>query len=216
MLTAEALLALMRGRRSRRQFAPKVVSREDLAPLFEAARSAPSATNRQPWKFRVLLSTERKAALVAVVRAKVEALRAVLVGSAYEREFLAYSDFFYEPLEAAPAVILPLWRPFPDTLAALVTRAGQEAAPFTLSAHMPSEVCATSAAVMNLLLMGEAQGLACCWMAGPMLAAEELSAWLKLSSPWRALGAIAVGHPVEGEAPRAPERKTLEKIVEWE
>ena len=40
-------------RRTIRRFLPKAVSGELLTRLIEAARLAPSARNRQPWRFRV-------------------------------------------------------------------------------------------------------------------------------------------------------------------
>lgn len=214
MLSPESLLSLLQQRRSRRRFSPEPLTQDQLAPLFEAARTAPSATNRQPWRYRVILNPAKKEALVGAVRARVEALRAALSGSEYLDELRAYSDHFYEPLEAAPALIFPLWRPFPDTIDALARRAGQPPGAFSL-AEMPSELCAVAAATMNLLLMAEARGLACCWMAGPMIASSALIEGLQLVAPWRLLGAIAVGHPAPGDAP-APPRKPLERIVEWD
>jgi nitroreductase len=214
-MDSQALLALMQARRSRRTFSPRPLAREELEPLFEAARCAPSATNRQPWRYNVILDPRRKAALCGAVRDRVEALRALLAGSEYLGELQSYSDFFYEPLEAAPAVIVPQWRPFPDTVGALVSRAGHDPAPFSLAPRMPAELCGAAAATMSLLLMAEASGLACCWMAGPMLAREDFCRILDIPSPWTPLGAIAIGHPPEGAEPPAPPRKSQERIVEW-
>ncbi len=42
---------LLRRRWSPRAFAPKVVEREKLLQLFEAARWAPSSNNEQPWRY---------------------------------------------------------------------------------------------------------------------------------------------------------------------
>ncbi|MEQ5842973.1 nitroreductase family protein [Paraburkholderia acidicola] len=41
---------------SPRAFAPHVLSTDDLMPLFEAARWAPSAFNSQPWRFHFALN----------------------------------------------------------------------------------------------------------------------------------------------------------------
>jgi F420 biosynthesis protein FbiB-like protein len=210
---SEALLALMRTRRSVRRFAARPVERADLEPLFEAARTAPSATNRQPWRFNAVLDPRLKERIAAAVRARVEALRGELGASEYLAELAAYGDFFHEPLEAAPAVIVPQWRPYPDTIAELVRRAGRDPDPWALGARMPSELCGAAAATMNLLLMAHARGLGACWMAGPMLAREAIAELLDLPAPWTPLGAIAVGWP-EGDAP-APPRRSSERIVEW-
>ena len=214
-MTPEALLDVMRSRRSRRSFAATALTQAELAPLFEAARTAPSATNRQPWRYNVVLDPLKKERLVQAVKEKVASLKNTLSSSEYLQELATYGDFFYEPLESAPCVIIPQWRSFPDTIATLVTRAGFDPAPFSLSTKMPSELCAAAAATMNLLLMAEASGFACCWMAGPMLAQQEIAQILEVPSPWSPLGAIAIGRPSEEPGLSIPLRKPLERIVEW-
>jgi nitroreductase len=214
-MTPEALLAFMRERRSRRAFAATALTQAELEPLFEAARTAPSATNRQPWRYTVVLDPLKKKQIVQAVEAKVASLRDTLANSEYLDELATYGDFFYEPLERAPCIIVPQWRSFPDTISALVKRAGFDPAPFALSAKMPSELCAVAASTMNLLLMAEASGFSCCWMAGPMLAQEEIAKILEVPSPWSPLGAIAIGRPSGELGLSVPLRKSVERIVEW-
>ncbi len=57
-----ALLALMRHRRSSRTgfIADKPLSDADLTQLLEAARSAPSGGNAQPWEFIVIRDKEMR------------------------------------------------------------------------------------------------------------------------------------------------------------
>ncbi len=50
----QALLALFRTRRSIRRYQDRPVPDDLLAQMLEAARWAPSATNRQPWRFIVV------------------------------------------------------------------------------------------------------------------------------------------------------------------
>lgn len=59
-----AFATLVRQRRSCRQFLPAPVPREDIERMLEAARLAPSACNRQPWRFAVALSPESRSALI--------------------------------------------------------------------------------------------------------------------------------------------------------
>jgi nitroreductase len=47
----EGVLSVVLNRWSPRSFADRVVSREDLGRVFEAARWAPSSQNEQPWRF---------------------------------------------------------------------------------------------------------------------------------------------------------------------
>ena len=62
---ATPLDALIRSRRSIRRFRPEPVDREKILACLEAARLAPSAENRQPWRFLVIDDPELKAKLAA-------------------------------------------------------------------------------------------------------------------------------------------------------
>ncbi len=56
----EALLDLMRSRRSVRRYLPKPVPDEALQQILEAGRWAPSANNQQPWAFIVVQEEEMR------------------------------------------------------------------------------------------------------------------------------------------------------------
>ena len=53
-ISPEALLALLKGRRSIRRYRPDPVPDEMVEQLLEAGQWAPSASNRQPWAFIVV------------------------------------------------------------------------------------------------------------------------------------------------------------------
>lgn len=54
------MLALSQERFSARKFTPEAVSREDLDYIMECVRLAPSAVNRQPWRWLIVRSEEAK------------------------------------------------------------------------------------------------------------------------------------------------------------
>jgi len=56
----------IRTRRSIRKYKSEPIPEEKLRTILEAARLAPSAGNRQPWRFIVIQNTERKKALAKV------------------------------------------------------------------------------------------------------------------------------------------------------
>ncbi len=56
----------IRTRRSIRKYKPKPVPDEKLKMILETARQAPSAANRQPWRFVVVRDAEKKKALAKV------------------------------------------------------------------------------------------------------------------------------------------------------
>jgi nitroreductase len=55
-------------RRSVRNYKPLSVRNEDLKRILEAARLAPSAGNRQPWRFIVVRTSEQKKLLAQTAR----------------------------------------------------------------------------------------------------------------------------------------------------
>jgi nitroreductase len=61
-----AFLALCRSRRSVRRFSRQPVEKEKLELCLEAARLAPSAENKQPWRFVVFDDPAEKARLAEV------------------------------------------------------------------------------------------------------------------------------------------------------
>ena len=62
------LLELLRTRRSVRRFKPDALARGVLEQLLEAAVTAPSASNKQPWRFLVVESRETIARMAVAVR----------------------------------------------------------------------------------------------------------------------------------------------------
>lgn len=61
---------VLRRRWSPRAFAPKVVEREKLLRLFEAARWAPSSSNEQPWRY--VMATADEPELLEAARSVLE------------------------------------------------------------------------------------------------------------------------------------------------
>ena len=69
MLNYQDTMVLMRARYSCRGYdADRQVTPEQVAQVIEAARIAPSACNRQPWRFVVVRDPQRRAAMLAKSR----------------------------------------------------------------------------------------------------------------------------------------------------
>jgi nitroreductase len=212
-MTGPEMLEWLRSRRSVRAFSDAPVPREVLARVLEAATTAPSNTNRQPWRFLVVRSATMRAKIVRAVATKVAEMKAIIANSRHAEDFGDYGDFFHEPLAAAQVIVIPQYREYPDLIANLIASGGGDPAQFSTASQMQAELCSTSAAIMALLLQVHAEGLAACMMAGPMVARTELNALLGIAEPWRMLGAIAIGHPVAG-TPARP-RKPMDRVVSW-
>ena len=92
------LEAVLRGRRSVRDFTPEPVGEETIRELIDAAVRAPSASNRQPWSFTVVLDR-------ALLDRLSEAAKAYLVASDPER-YGRLADPARHLFHHAPALVL--------------------------------------------------------------------------------------------------------------
>ena len=212
-MSGPAYLEWLRGRRSVRAFAPRSIDRALLERVVEAAITAPSSTNRQPWRFAIVTAPTVRAALVDAVRRKTGEMTDIIRRSHHAQDFGSYGDFFFEPLETAAAIVVPQYREYPDLLAELIRSGGGDPACLPTASAMQAELCAASAATMALLLQAYAEGLGACWMAGPMVARDEVQSLLGIAAPWRMVGAVALGWPAE--APGARPRKSISQVVQW-
>jgi len=207
------MFTFLRSRRSVRTFSDKPIDRDLLVRILEAATTAPSSTNRQPWRFAVVTSPALRAKIVEVIATKTAEMKAIIANSHHAEDFGNYGDFFHEPLASAQVIVVPQYREYPDLIANLIASGGGDPAQFSTASAMQSELVSTSTAIMTLLLQAHAEGLGACMMAGPMVARREIHALLGIEEPWRMVGAIAIGH-FEGSAP-ARGRKPLDRVVTW-
>ncbi len=207
----EELYALMRTRRSVRRFEKREVPRALLERLFAAAVTAPSASNKQPWRFFVVRDAAKITKLAAAVR-EATAHIAEHVPPESRAAFEAYGDYFTR-FEEAPVVVVPLYRPL-AVLSNLVDRAIQDEARATIRMmEEQSGIIGTSLALQNFLLMAHAEGLGASGMTGPLVAEPALRALLEIPDGWRIVALVPVGYPAEEPAPT--ERKPVDKMVRW-
>jgi nitroreductase len=213
MTTGPDMLEWLRSRRSVRTFSTEPVARDVVVRILEAAITAPSSTNRQPWRFAVVRAPAMRQAVVDAVARRTAEMKAIIARSHHAEDFGNYGDFFHEPLAAAQVIVIPQYREYPDLIANLIESGGGDPARFSTASAMQAELVSTSTAIMTLLLQAHAESLGACMMAGPMVARTEIQALLGIEEPWRMVGAIAIGHPT-GDAP-ARGRKPLDRVVQW-
>lgn len=214
MIDANTMFDWLHTRRSLRQFKPDAVPREVLERLIIAATTAPSATNRQPWRFAVVTARATRKAIVDAVARRTEEMKAIIRNSHHGDEFENYGDFFVEPLESAAAIIVPQYREYPDMIANLIAAGGGDPRAFHTASSMQAELCSTSAAIMTLLLMAHAEGLGACWMAGPMVARDDIHGILGIKAPWQMVGAVSLGYPAQPPDAK-PRRKPVQRVITW-
>lgn len=200
-MDAAALLALMQARRSIRRYSDRPVARAALQRLLEAARWAPSAHNRQPWRFAVLVEPEARLRLAEAMGARFR--RDLLADglAADEAEWLVARSV--ARIGGAPAVIV-----------VFLSMADMDRHPDARRQGLEREMAAQSVALaaQNMLLMAHAQGLGACWMCAPLFCPDVVRETLGLPPDWEAQALLTVGYPAEA---RSKDRAPLETKVRW-
>lgn len=202
----EVLQRVLRERRSIRVFRSDPVSDDDVLRLLDAARQAPSAGNRQPFRWMVVRHEKTKRQMAEAVREQVDErmkrFRPDLVDEVdvYGGQLTSFAE--------APILIVPVF--------AAARSSGASSSPgdtteLSLDSTLRDNLFSVAAAVTQMLLAASTLGLGACWMTGPLLAEERLSTVLGIPAGWRLAGIIPVGVP--GETPPSPHRRPLGRLV---
>jgi F420 biosynthesis protein FbiB-like protein len=192
---AAAAHRLMRGRRSIRRYQPDPIRRDVLDRLFLSAAAAPSAHNRQPWRYLVIEDAAAKATLARAMGERLAADRARDgdAADAIARDVArSHARIAGAPVVILVCVTLEEADVYPDEV-----RSGAE---FLMA------VQSSAMATQNLLLAAHAEGLAACWMCAPLFCPEVVRASLDVPPAWQPQGLVTLGMPAEGgrERPRKP------------
>lgn len=200
-MDAADLLELMRSRRSIRHFQDRPVPPETLARLLEAARWAPSAHNRQPWRFAVIADPVRRAGLA---RAMGEQLRADLQADGLAADEIDRQiDRSQERIGGAPALIV---------LSLSMAEMDHYPDERRQQAERIMAVQSTALAAQNVLLMAHAEGLGGCWVCAPLFCPQVVRAALALPADWEAQGLLTIGYPAEQ---RTKDREPADSKTVW-
>lgn len=183
------------GRRSVRRYLPRPVPPEVATRLLSAAAWAPSAHNRQPWRFVLLDDAAARDRLARdmgddlardrladgdppdLVAADVARSRARICGA---------------PLVVVSFVDARVMDDYPD--------------PGRARAEHLMAVQSVAMATQNLLLAAQAEGLGACVMCAPLFCGATVAATLGVASRWEAQGLVTLGYPAGPGKPgkRAP------------
>lgn len=186
-------------RRSIRKFSKREVSVSQIEELLNAARNAPSAKNRQPWRF-IVFGGKHKAELECCMERG-------LLREETGAPILPRSGFGIPDAKNT----FKIMREAPILIVVLNTNGASPFIPIS-SDDRVTEICDTlsiGAAVQNMLLTAERLGLGTLWIANTYFAYPELTELLETD----VVGAVAVGYSNEAPPPRP--RKSLEEISEY-
>lgn len=196
-------------RRSIRSFRSDPVPGDSILAILEAARLAPSGSNRQPWRFIVVTDKDEKAGLrkICFDQAFIEEAPVVFVCcldlTAYarasrEKRSQEFNDFgVTETLSGyfADPAIRELFLNAPDT---------------DLNVHLMTALSNTYIAVEHMVLTATALGLGSCWV-GAIGSVEQMNALFHLPPTTIVVALLPVGHPTKIPPPRP--RISLDAIL---
>jgi F420 biosynthesis protein FbiB-like protein len=184
----------IRQRRSIRKYLPKVVPRELVLEVLEAAGWAPSAHNSQPWRFIAVADGSVKRALAEEMANAWAADMAKDGSTADEAKRVERRERFAN----APVLILVCLtmeglRKFPDKERQQTER--------------DLAVESLGAAIQNSLLAAHAAGLGACWFCAPAFCKETVRKVLKIPDAVEPSAFIIMGY--SAEKPPVPPKKAL-------
>ena len=194
------LAEVIAERRSIRRYRPEPIADGRLEALLTAACWAPSAHNRQPWRFAVLREAAPKDRLARAMgdRLRADRTRDGDAAAAIEQDVArSHARITGAPVVIAVCLTLADMDRYPDP-----ARAGAERVMATQSVAM---------AVQNLLLAATADKLGACWMCAPLFCPEVVRGALDLPADWEPQALVTLGHPASAGKPAS--RRPLSDVV---
>jgi F420 biosynthesis protein FbiB-like protein len=198
-LDLNGLMALVAQRRSIRRFEPRPVEPKVLDSLLTAAHWAPSAHNRQPWRFVIVTSEHTRRSLADRMAERLaDDLR---LGRATEQAVAQDTARSRRRLTNAPLLIV-----------VCLTMADMDIYPDARRQLLEHTMAVQSVAMaaQNLLLAAHTAELGACWLCGPLFCPDVVREVLNLSEDFEPQGAIIAGYPAES---RSKTREPLETRV---
>ena len=193
---------LIAGRRSVRRYEERTIAPATVEKLLRLAICAPSAHNRQPWRFAVLTDALHKQKLASAMG---ERLRHDRLGDGDANEAIAADvSRSYARITAAPVVVV-----------ACMTLEDVDTYPDARRRAAESQMAAqsTAMAVQNLLLAAHAAGLGACWMCAPLFCGDVVQETLRLPRQWLPQALVTLGHSAHAGKPRM--RRPLADVVRY-
>jgi len=190
----------LRSRRSVRHFLPQPVPSDVLERILETAIWAPSAHNRQPWRFVVLTTPDARTSLVESMGA--EFRRDLLADDLTNEEAETRLEHSRRRIMDAPVAILLCMEP-----------SQMDAYPDETRQRFENLMALQSVALAGgtLFLAAHAEGLGGVWMCAPLFAPSAVCKALGLPLEWQPQGLILLGYPAKIPSPRP--RKPLVEVV---
>jgi nitroreductase len=201
----------MLSRRSIRRYQSKHPGREKIEELIEMAITAPSASNKQPWRF---FATDDANTIELMVKSVAQSMDEIVahIDSAYMEALRSYGDYFVR-FQNAPVVVAAAFREIAVLSNLVDEKLSSEHHEAIRKMEFYSGLTSTSLAIQNLMLYAHATGLGTSCMTGPLVASEQIKGILNIPASWELAALIAIGYP--DETPDTPQRKSASTVLRW-
>lgn len=188
MNTLEAIAA----RRSIRKFKDRPITDDQLQTILKAGSLAPSAKNRQPWRF-VVVKEDKRAEMVKIFQEAIARSKA-------RDEDIGSSEWSANVMEQASVSIFVI---NPEGLPPWLAHSIEQNYSDVL------DIQSIGAAIQNMLLAAQDLGLGSLWICDVFYAYEELLSWF--GEKGELVAAVSFGYANENPAHRS--RKPFSEIV---
>jgi F420 biosynthesis protein FbiB-like protein len=197
------LHAFLRSRRSVRRFREDPVPDSLIERILTTATYAPSAHNREPWRFMVITSAERKGCLANAMSASFR--RDLAAAGLAEPDIAAQVERSERRIHSAPVlIVLCMDRDAVDQ--------------YSEEAHAEAErimaIQSVAAAAAQLLLAAHAEGLGASWICWPLFTPETVKDALELPAGWEPQAMFFMGWPA-GD-PKSKAVRPLAEVARFE
>jgi coenzyme F420-0:L-glutamate ligase/coenzyme F420-1:gamma-L-glutamate ligase len=196
-----SLFSILTSRRSLRRYLPEPVPHELIERLLQVAIWAPSAHNRQPWRFAVVETTAKKELLAQAMGKRL-------------RQDLAADDVPPEVIEADASRSYSRITSAPVLIVLCLSMVDMDVYPDLRRSQFEYVMAVQSVAMagQNLLLAAHEAGLGACWMCAPLFCNDTVIEALALPEDWQPQALLTLGYPAQE---RQKTRHPLEKSVLW-
>ena len=194
------LHTFLRSRRSIRRFKPEPIEDSVIERILTTATFAPSAHNRQPWRFCVIKDQAARARLADTMAADFQ--RDLERDNLPADEMNARLAKSRERINSSPLVVvlcmdMSEMDVYPDARRA--------------DAERMMAIQSTANGGLQLLLAAHAEGLGAVWTCGPLFAQDVVRSALSLPAAWEPQAMFFIGYPES--VPEASPRKDLQEVV---
>ena len=173
---------LIRARRSVHRMKPERPAKEVIERMLEAATYAPNHRLAEPWQFFVIAGKARE----ALGRFMEEVLRKKMLETGSDKALALLAKELNKPLRAPVLIVVTSLEPKGTGVLDI------------------ENVEAVSAAVQNMLLVAQEEGLATIWRTGDTVYDPDIKAYFGLKPHEHIVGMIYAGYPVAPLPARLP------------